>query len=370
MNTENFEYYENYMRRALYLAEKGEGKVNPNPLVGAVIVKNDEIVGEGYHEYFGGHHAEVNALKMAGDNAKGADVYVTLEPCSHYGKTPPCAEALVKAGVKKVIIAMKDPNKLVAGRGISILESNGIEVVTGVLEKEAKKLNEVFIKYITTKKPYIVLKTAMTLDGKISTVTGKSKWISGEKSREYVHNLRNKYMGIMVGIGTIIADDPLLTTRLKNKKGRNPVAIIVDSALNIPLSSNILNTNHERKIIVACSEKYDKEKKSFLEEKGIKVIVTPSDKCKVNLNYLVNELGKEGIDSILLEGGSTLNFSALKECVVDKVISFIAPKIFGGINAKTPVGGEGVKEVNEAVELKDISYRKIDEDLCIEGYIK
>lgn len=361
---------ETFMKRALELACEGKGCVNPNPMVGAVIVKNDQIIGEGFHEFFGGNHAEVNALNMAGENAKGAEIYVTLEPCSHFGKTPPCAIALVKAGIKKVIIAMKDPNPIVSGRGIKILEDNGVEVVVGVLYKEALKLNEIFIKYIRTKKPYVVMKIAATLDGKISTVTGESRWISSEASRKYVHHLRNEMMGIMVGIGTIIADDPLLTTRIEGEVCKSPTAIIVDSKLSLPLNSKILETLKQRRIIVGITEEADEAKVRQLEEMGVSIIKTPLKNKRVDLSFLMTKLGEEGIDSILLEGGSTLNFSCLQEKIVDKVMCFIAPMILGGEKANTSVGGSGIKFLSEGVKVLNIKLKNIGQDILIEGDIK
>lgn len=358
------------MKRALELASKGRGRVNPNPMVGAVIVKNDQIIGEGFHEFFGGNHAEVNALNMAGENAKGAEIYVTLEPCSHFGKTPPCALALVKAGIKKVIIAMKDPNPIVSGRGIKILRDNGIEVVVGVCCEEAVKLNEIFIKYIVTKKPYVVMKTAATLDGKISTVTGESRWISSEASREYVHHLRNNMMGIMVGIGTVIADDPLLTTRIEGENCKSPIAIIVDSKLRLPMDSKILGTLKQRKIIIGVTEEADEAKARRLEEMGVSIIKTPLKNGRVDLNFLMTKIGEAGIDSILLEGGSTLNFSCLQEKIVDKVMCFIAPIILGGEKATTSVGGSGIKLLSEAARVSNIKLKNIGQDILIEGYIK
>lgn len=359
-----------FMKRALKLAENGRGHVNPNPMVGAVIVKNGEIVGEGYHEYFGGNHAEVNALKMAGEKSAGADIYVTLEPCSHFGKTPPCALALVKAGIKRVIIAMKDPNPLVSGKGIEILKQNGIEVISGVLEKEALKLNEIFVKFITTRRPYVIMKTAATLDGKISTVTGESKWISSEASRKCVHYLRNSVMGIMVGIGTIIADDPLLTTRLEGEECKSPIAIILDSKLKMPLNSRILETLKDRKIIIGVTEKANKDKIKQLESMGVLIIKTPLKDEKVDLGYFMNRLGELNIDSILLEGGSTLNFSCIREKIVDKVMCFISPIMLGGEKAKTTVGGEGIKSLDQSVRISDIKLTNIEQDILIEGYIK
>ncbi|NFD29910.1 bifunctional diaminohydroxyphosphoribosylaminopyrimidine deaminase/5-amino-6-(5-phosphoribosylamino)uracil reductase RibD [Clostridium botulinum] len=363
------EDYNFYMEKALKLAERGEGKVNPNPKVGAIVVKNNKIIGEGYHKYFGGPHAEVYALKEAGEKAKGATIYVTLEPCSHYGKTPPCAESIVKMGISKAIIAMKDPNPLVEGRGIDILKQNGIEVVTGIMEKESKKLNEVFIKYITKKKPFVVLKTASTLDGKIATRTGESKWITGEEARYKVHQIRNDLSGIMVGIDTVIKDNPLLTTRIEG--GRSPKAIIVDSNLRIPLESKILETLNKRAIYIAATKKHKSpSKKNVLENLGAKVLeFEENEEGKVPLNELMQYLGSEGVDSILLEGGSTLNFSALKEGIVDKVMCFIAPKIMGGQDSKNMIGGNGVESLKDIFKLENLKFEKIGQDILIEGYV-
>ncbi|ACQ55092.1 bifunctional diaminohydroxyphosphoribosylaminopyrimidine deaminase/5-amino-6-(5-phosphoribosylamino)uracil reductase RibD [Clostridium botulinum] len=363
------EDYNFYMEKTLKLAERGEGKVNPNPKVGAIVVKNNKIIGEGYHKYFGGPHAEVYALREAGEKAKGATIYVTLEPCSHYGKTPPCAEYIVKMGISKAIIAMKDPNPLVEGRGIDILKQNGIEVVTEIMEKESKKLNEVFIKYITKKKPFVVLKTASTLDGKIATRTGESKWITGEEARHKVQQIRNDLSGIMVGIDTVIKDDPLLTTRIEG--GRSPKAIIVDSNLRIPLESKILETLSKRAIYIATTKKHkNPSKKNALENLGAKVLeFEENQEGKVPLNKLMEYLGTEGVDSILLEGGSTLNFSALKEGIVDKIMCFIAPKIMGGQDSKTMIGGTGIESLKDIFNLQNLKFEKIGQDILIEGYV-
>lgn len=359
-----------YMKRALELALKGTGKASPNPLVGAVIVKNGKIIGEGYHEYFGGPHAEVNAINNASEDVEGATIYVTLEPCSHYGKTPPCADLLVRKKLSKVVIAMIDPNPKVAGRGVEILRNNGIEVVTGVLESEAKNINEIFIKYIQVKRPFCILKTAMTMDGKIATRTGESMWITNEKSRYYVHELRNKVSGIMVGINTVINDNPSLTTRL-NEGGTDAVRIIVDSSLRIPLDSKILTVNSSKKTIIATTEKADKDKLMLLSEMAnVQVINIPLRNSRVDLVYLFDWLGENGIDSLLVEGGSTLNFSILKENLADKVISFIAPKILGGEESKTPVGGEGFEKLEDAVLLDNIKISVFDEDIMIESYVR
>lgn len=362
--------HQNYMRMAIELAKKGTGFTSPNPLVGAVIVKNEKIIGEGYHEYYGGPHAEINAFKKATEEVKGATMYVTLEPCSHYGKTPPCAEAIVKSGISKVIIGMKDPNPMVSGNGIKLLKENGIEVISGILEEEVKKLNEIFIKYITTKRPFCILKTAMTLDGKIASYTGDSRWINNEISRAYVHEIRHKVSGIMVGIGTVLIDNPMLTTRITGKTTSDPIRIIVDTEAKIPLEANVLNLESNSKTIIATTEKAHKNKLKALEEKNAEIIITPIKDNKVDLDYLMIKLGENGIDSVLLEGGGELNYSALKVGIVDKVISFISPKIIGGRDAKTPVRGDGIEHINDAIKLEDIEISRFNEDIMIEGYIR
>lgn len=359
-----------YMKRALELAKKGAGYTNPNPLVGAVIVKDERIIGEGYHKVYGSHHAEVNAFLNAAEDVKGATMYVTLEPCSHYGKTPPCTKAIVEKGIKKVIIGLKDPNPLVAGKGIKILEDAGIEVITGVLEEEGRRLNEIFLKYITTKLPFCIMKTAMTLDGKVATHTNASKWITGALSRRYVHELRHRVAGIMVGIGTVLTDDPSLTARLEDGKGSDPIRIVVDSSARISLEARVLNLQSDKRTIMAVTEKADKAKLKALEEKGAEIIITPSKGGKVDLSLLMKELGERKIDSVLLEGGSELNYAALEEGIVDKVNAFIAPKIIGGNTAKTPVGGQGKAYMNEAINLKAIDIQRFGDDIMIEGYIE
>ena len=359
-----------YMKRALELAIQGSGYTNPNPLVGAVIVKNDRIIGEGFHKHYGSHHAEINAFLNAREDVTGATMYVTLEPCSHYGKTPPCAQAIVDKGIKKVIIGMRDPNPLVSGKGIEILKDSGIEVVTGVLEDEGMKLNEIFLKYITTKLPFVIMKTAMTLDGKIATRINASKWVTGEFSRKYVHELRHRVAGIMVGIGTVLADDPSLTTRFEDGIGNDPIRIIVDSSAKISMEAKVLNLESSAKTIIAVTEKADNIKLKLLEEKGAVIIVIPSKNGRVDLKLLMKELGERNIDSILLEGGSELNYSSLEEGIIDKVYSFIAPKIIGGNTAKTPVGGYGKAFMEEAFELEDINIHRFGEDIMVEAYVK
>lgn len=359
-----------YMKRALELSLKGIGRTSPNPLVGAVIVKNDKIIGEGYHECYGGAHAEVNAINNASEDVEGATIYVTLEPCSHHGKTPPCADLLVRKKISKVVIAMIDPNPKVAGRGVEILNKNNIQVVTGVLEEEAKKVNEIFLKYIQEKKPFCILKTAMTMDGKIATESGESMWITNEKSRHYVHELRNKVSGIMVGINTVMKDDPSLTTRL-NEGGTDAVRIIVDSSLRIPLNAKVLNVNSPKKTIIATTEKADKNKLNKLSEmENVQVVTVPLKNSQVSLEFLFDWLGNEGIDSVLVEGGSSLNFSIIKSKLADKVITFIAPKILGGSGSKTPVGGEGFEKLKDAVLLEHLNITRFDEDVMIEAYVR
>ena len=351
---------------AIKLAKKGEGKVNPNPLVGAVIVKEGKVIGKGYHREYGKEHAEVNAFKSLREDAIGATLYVTLEPCSHYGKTPPCINKIIENKIAKVVIGCVDPNSLVSGRGIKKLQEAGIEVVTGVLEEECKGINEVFMKYITTKKPFVMLKGAMTLDGKICTASGESKCITSEKSRKDVHNLRNRFKGIMVGINTVIADDPQLTCRING--GRNPIRIIVDTNLRVPLNAKVLDTSTGRTII-ATSESSSEEKIEILKKKGVEILKLPTKDEGIDLEKLMIALGKLDIDGILLEGGGTLAYSALEAGIVHKVRLYIAPKIIGGREAKTVIEGAGCKGLKDAFLLKDITLDRIDEDIVVEGRV-
>ncbi|EKQ53927.1 MULTISPECIES: bifunctional diaminohydroxyphosphoribosylaminopyrimidine deaminase/5-amino-6-(5-phosphoribosylamino)uracil reductase RibD [unclassified Clostridium] len=358
---------ERYMERALELARLGIGKVNPNPLVGAVIVKDNEIIGEGYHERYGEAHAERNAVKNATKSVEGSTIYVTLEPCAHYGKTPPCVDLIIEKKFRKVVIGMLDPNELVAGKSIDKLKQHGIEVVVGVKEEECKKINEIFVKYITTKIPFVVLKSGMSIDGKIATYSGESKWITSKESREDSQNLRNRLHSIMVGVNTIIADDPELTCRINNEK--KLTRIIVDTNLRIPLDSKVI-TNEDKQTIIATSFDSDENKKQILRNQGIKIIEVSRKNNKVDLKELIKKIGHEGIDSILIEGGGTLNFSAFEEDIVDKVIFYIAPIILGGENSKSSIAGKGFSKLSEAVKLINTSYRKIEEDLVLEGYIE
>jgi diaminohydroxyphosphoribosylaminopyrimidine deaminase / 5-amino-6-(5-phosphoribosylamino)uracil reductase len=363
MNPEN-----KYMRRAISLAKKGTGWVNPNPMVGAVLVKDDRIIGEGYHEFFGAPHAEVNAINNAWEPVEGATLYVTLEPCIHHGKTPPCAPFIAEKGISMVFIGTSDPNPKVNGKGIEYLLSKGIKVQSGILDEEIKRINEVFIKFMTTGIPFCILKSAMTLDGKIATITNASRWISGEQSRRFVHELRQQVSGVMVGVDTVIYDDPLLNTRRGNKKSKDPLKIITDTKCRIPLESKAL-THNPQLTILATTDLADKSKVKEIERLGAQILICPLKNDMVDLAFLVNSLGIMGIDSILIEGGSMLAFSALKERIVDKVTSFISPKILGGKLAPTPVGGEGIDKMNNAINVVDWKVRKSGEDILIEGYI-
>ena len=353
-----------YMLRAIQLAKKGEGWTNPNPMVGAVIVKNGRIIGKGYHKKCGELHAERNAIASLTESAEGATIYVTLEPCCHYGKTPPCTEAIIEQKIKRVVIGSRDPNPKVAGKGVQILRDHGVEVETGLLEEECLSLNEIFFHYITTKMPYVAMKYAMTLDGKIASFSGDSKCVTGEKAREHTHFLRKKYRGILVGIGTVLADDPMLNVRVEGWK--SPVRIVCDSKLRIPPGSQIVKSAEKYRTIVAYAEqKNAKEKIKILHTMGVETIYCPDEKNQIDLKKLMADLGNRGIDSILLEGGGTLNDSALRAGIVKEVQAFVAPKLFGGVAGKTPVEGIGVELPSEAVELKYTDICQIGEDIRI-----
>lgn len=370
MNRKNgdfLSYDEKYMRLAMQLAGNAIGRTSPNPLVGAVIVKDNRVVGCGWHRKAGTPHAEVHALNQAGELAQGADVYVTLEPCAHYGKTPPCAKALVEAKVKNVYGGLLDVNPKVAGKGFKILEDAGIHVEYGFLQDELRKQNEVFFKWIEHKKPFIVLKAAMTLDGKIATATGQSKWITNETSRAYGYKLRDIYDGIMVGINTVIEDNPMLTARVDG--GKNPIRIVVDSSLKIDINANVVQ-DKSAKTIIATTDKANKDKILKLQAQDVDVIVVDKDENdKVDIEKLLDILGQQNICSILVEGGATLSGSFVAKKLVDKVYFFIAPKIIGGKEAKTPVAGTGILNLQEALALKDIQIEKLDEDILIIGRV-
>jgi len=354
---------EDYMREALHLAGLARGRTSPNPMVGAVIVKDGRIVGEGWHRKAGTPHAEVHALRMADDLAEGATLYVTLEPCSHYGRTGPCAKAVAEAGVKRVVIGMGDPNPLVAGNGIRMLRDAGIEVRCGVLEDEARKLNAPFLKWVTTKLPYVAIKAAMSLDGKIATATGKSQWITNEASRLRVHELRDCYDGILVGIGTVLADDPSLTARLPDGTGKNPVRIIADSSARTPLAAKVV-TDGAARTIIAVTEQAPAERVAALREKGAEILVAGSG-SRVDLRKLMQLLGGQEISSVFVEGGGTVNFSLLQAGLADKIYAFFAPIMIGGRSALSPVAGEGFAELADAVRLKNLTTEILDGDLLV-----
>lgn len=357
------------MERAVLLAERGSGFVNPNPLVGAVIVKDDRIIGEGWHEYYGGLHAERNAFKNCREDAAGATLYVTLEPCCHYGKTPPCTEAVIEHGISRVVVGLTDPNPLVASKGIEKLRNAGIEVITGVSENNIRELNRVFLKYMMTGLPWVVMKTAMTLDGKIASVTGDSHWVTGEEARQRVQKMRAENMGIMVGAGTVAADDPMLNCRLEGNV-RQPVRIIVDSGARIAMDSNIVKTAGTYRTIVAHTEKAGKEKIKQLGLAAVETLMCEEQEGRVSIAYLLKQLGIAGIDSVLLEGGGELNYSFLNKGFVDEVFTFVALKLIGGAMAKTPVEGEGIGRMSDAVGLCNVVTEKIGDDYLIRGRVK
>lgn len=367
---------EKYMRRAIELAKKGSGHVNPNPLVGAVIVRDGEIIGEGYHECYGQLHAERNAIanaKKRGNSLEGSTIYVTLEPCCHYGKTPPCTEAIIEEKIARVVVGSDDPNPLVSGKGFQMLREKGIEVIPHFLKEECDAMNHVFFHYIRTGTPYVAMKYAMTMDGKIACYTGDSKWVTGEKSRAHVQTLRNHYKGIMAGIGTVLADDPMLNCRIEG--GRDPIRIIADSHLRIPMDSQLVRTAGQQSLIVACLPDADEEKAVQLQEKGVEVLripgvttadITEEQKEVISLPVLMKELGARKIDGILLEGGGQLNESALQAGIVDRIYCYIAPKIFGGAQAKTPVEGQGLTRVADAWQFKRIGMQEFGQDILLE----
>jgi len=356
------------MWMALDLARQGRGRTNPNPMVGAVLVKNGELIGSGYHQFAGGPHAEVIALRMAGEKAKGAALYVNLEPCAHHGRTAPCAEALIKAGVQEVIAAMGDPNPQVSGRGFQKLQEAGIRVKTGILEEKARRLNEVFLKYIVTQMPFVMLKTAMTLDGKIATRTGESRWITGEKSRQFVHRLRDQCDAVIVGIGTVLSDNPRLTTRLAEGGGKDALKVVVDSNARLPLEARVINPGLRNKLYLATTGAASPEKIRALREKGVEVAILPSAEGRVDLKALLRRLGERKISSVLVEGGGTLNYSLLKAGAVDKLFIFIAPLIFGGRNSPTPFTGEGVDTIDRSWRVEQTEIKQFDQDILIVGY--
>lgn len=358
-----------YMQLALDLAASAKGRTNPNPLVGAVIVKDGVIVGTGLHCKAGEPHAEVHAFRMAGEHAEGATLYVTLEPCSHFGKTPPCANLVKESKVRRVVVAMEDPNPAVAGRGIRLLREAGIEVEVGLLEQQARKLNERFIHNMLTSKPFVISKYAMTLDGKLATHTGHSQWITGEEARQTVHELRNEVDAILVGIGTVLADNPSLTTRLLAGGGKNPIRIVLDSELRVPLDANVVETTDAKTIIITSSEA-SKEKIEMLEQRGVNVIIVSKHEEGLDLEEMLKALYQAGITDILVEGGAEVNASFVRAGLVDKFLIYIAPKLLGGRNSLTPVTGFDVDTMDAALDVEFAGVEQYGPDLCLTAYPK
>jgi len=360
---------EKYMRRALELAALARGRTSPNPMVGAVLVKDGAVVAEGRHRAAGQPHAEIEAFRAAGENARGCTLYVNLEPCSHFGRTPPCAPAVVDAGVSRVVVGMKDPNPLVAGRGISMLREAGLDVAVGVLEKECRRLNEVFVKHITSGQPFVLLKGAMTLDGKIASPSGDSKWISSAKSRELVHRLRGEVDAVMVGVDTLIADDASLTCRIPDKI-KDPFRIVMDGRLRTPEHSGFCRLAKDGKSVIVTTTAAPEERAARLETLGCRLVRTaPDPRGRPLLLPAMFALAEMGIVHIMVEGGGELNFSLLKAGLVDKVMVFIAPRFLGGRDSRTLVEGDGFASIADGAVLKDISVSRIEEDILVTAYI-
>ena len=363
-----------FMRRALALAKQAKGRTSPNPLVGAVIVKSGKVVGEGYHRKAGGPHAEIHALQEAADAAKGGTLYVNLEPCCHWGRTPPCTDALIQAGIAQVYIAEVDANPKVAGKGIRQLEMAGISVNVGICAEEAAQLNEVHRKYVQTGKPFVILKTAMSLDGKIATVTGESQWITSEASRQKVHEIRDEVDAILVGIGTVLCDNPTLTTRLAHRRGgKDATRIVLDSRGRTPTNANVFNAESSAGIIIAVTPQAPAENVAALKNAGADVIVVPAKQGRVCISALMEMLGSREITSVLIEGGGEVNAAAIASGVVDKVLCFIAPKLIGGADAPGPLGGEGICALADAPRLHNVTAIPVkdgDGDIFVQGYLQ
>ncbi|MBM4046218.1 MAG: bifunctional diaminohydroxyphosphoribosylaminopyrimidine deaminase/5-amino-6-(5-phosphoribosylamino)uracil reductase RibD [Planctomycetes bacterium] len=357
---------EEFMRRALTLARQGKGRVEPNPMVGAVVVREGAVVGEGWHERFGGLHAEPNALAAAGEKSRGATLYVNLEPCAHFGKTPPCSDVILKAGIAKVVFATRDPNPVTAGKGPAMLRAAGVEVVEGVLEAEARKLNAPFFKLITTGRPFVILKWAMTLDGKIATRTGESKWITSAEARAHVHKVRREVDAVLVGIGTVLADDPELTCRLP-EGGRNPKRVVLDSRARIPMTAKLVKTARQAEVIVATTSDASAAKIGDLRHAGCSVIVADGPGGKVDLGALLTELGRRQMTSVLVEGGAEVIGAFLDAKLADHVMAFIAPILVGDAQAKPPAVGRPISSLADALRLTDVQVARFGDDLLIEG---
>ena len=356
------------MKEALREARKGMGRTSPNPAVGAVIVRDGRIVAKGYHRKAGLPHAEIEALGKLGGKAPGDVLYVTLEPCNHHGKTPPCTEAILRSGLRRVVVGMTDPNPMVTGGGCEFLRQNGIEVVTGILETECRLLNEVFVKFVTTGRPFVVAKSALTLDGWTATSSGHSKWITNERSRQLVHRLRNQMDATMVGIGTVLADDPSLTTRLERRRGKDPLRIVVDTHLRTPLCAKVLNPESSAITLIVVKSDLRDDSREIFQKKGALIIPCPIKAGLIDLDALMNILGRMSITSVLVEGGASIMASMLREKLIDKFYIFMAPKILGGEDGIPMAAGPGVKRMEECLVLKDIRIRRFADDILVIGY--
>ena len=359
-----------FMQMALDLAIKGEGFTSPNPMVGAVVVQDCKLVGGGFHEVVGGAHAEVNAIDAAGNLASGATLYVTLEPFNHTGRTPPCTQKILDAGISRVVVAMPDPNENVAGGGLKYLKEHGLQVTTGVCEQQARKQNETFIKYITTGRPFVVAKCAATLDGRIATRTGDSKWVTGEAARRFVHRLRHAVDAILVGINTVQKDDPSLTTRLDGQKGKDPARIILDTHLSISPDARVLQQASDAETILVAGKGLAHSKKAVFEKAGVRVIEAPLKHDQIDMTALMGQLGAMEICSLLIEGGSQVMASVFRAGIVDKVQFFYAPKILGGDDGIPICSGPGAELMRESIALEDITVQRFDDDVLIEGYVE
>ena len=358
-----------FMVHALALASKARGRTSPNPLVGAVIVRNGKIVGEGYHQKAGDAHAETHALNQAKELAEGATMYVTLEPCCHWGRTPPCTESIIRAKLANVFVATKDPNPRVAGNGVRQLEEAGIPVHVGICEEESRRLNEVFIKYITKQRPFVILKTAISLDGKIATASGESQWITSEPSRLKAHEVRAQVDAILVGIETVLQDNPALTVRLPERQNEDPTRIVVDSRGRTPIRAKVFNPDSNAGALIALTERAPPEKIEALKTAGADVLVIEEAEGRVCLRSLMRELCQKEITSVLIEGGGEINAAALQAGIVDKLMFFVAPKLIGGKDAPGPIGGVGIARLVEAFELHNVTTSQTGADFLIEGYL-
>jgi len=355
-----------YVKEALRLAKKGLGRTSPNPMVGAVVVRQGKVVGRGFHPKAGGPHAERVALDQAGAKAKGATLYLNLEPCNHFGRTPPCAQLIRERGLKKVVFGMTDPNPKVPGGGAAWLRSEGIEVVQGVLERECQRLNEVFVKWITTGLPFVILKAATSLDGRIATRTGDSKWISNDQSRKLVHQIRNRVDGVLVGIGTVQQDDPLLTVRLTKGKIKDPLRIVIDLRLRIPLKARILADPGNT--LIVSGEQAPISRRKALESKGVEILALPERQGRISIKEILSVLGRRGLTSLLVEGGAEVYGSFFRERQIDKLVLFLAPLMIGGQKAKEMIGGAGVSQVTEALRFREMKVKSWFGDILVEAY--